>query len=357
MNIYYHRPAILDKIPLNHHALVEASAGTGKTYTIEHMVIDLLLRSRLALSEILVLTFTERAATELRQRIRSKIEEILALSADAQMAVVGSAHGGWLIDETARERLNRALFSFDSASISTIHGFFGQVLTEHAFTNGRLLAGTLEDGRTLFGHAFKTALRHELARRPGATVDLLSLWLQKYHEGIEKLEEFLWICHFSHRHILPPFSFEVLDRELQSNHLLGIDLAADVDRVKRALKVARVHGNTVNAMVCRLTSIVQSIESSGRSWATMLSDDFQEALNFIGNGLRNRNLADARAQEIASAILQLNEAVVSLKAALVQTSLPIVRKTLEQHKTLTGAFDHDDQIEGVVHVLDGVRGG
>ena len=78
MTAHFPRPAILDRISHGHHAVIEASAGTGKTYTIEHMVVDLILRGRVPLTEILVLTFTERAAAELRQRIRSKIEAILA---------------------------------------------------------------------------------------------------------------------------------------------------------------------------------------------------------------------------------------------------------------------------------------
>ena len=77
MTAHFPRPAILDRISLERHAVIEASAGTGKTYTIEHMVVDLILRGRVPITEILVLTFTERAAAELRQRIRSKIEEIL----------------------------------------------------------------------------------------------------------------------------------------------------------------------------------------------------------------------------------------------------------------------------------------
>ena len=66
--------------------MIEASAGTGKTYTIEHLVVDLIVRGHVPLTEILVLTFTERAAAELRQRIRSKIEEILALPATCRSA-------------------------------------------------------------------------------------------------------------------------------------------------------------------------------------------------------------------------------------------------------------------------------
>ena len=79
MSTYYRRPLILDKIPRHRHAVIEASAGTGKTYTIEHIIVDILLRTqpKVSLSEILVLTFTERAASELRRRIRSKIDELL----------------------------------------------------------------------------------------------------------------------------------------------------------------------------------------------------------------------------------------------------------------------------------------
>ena len=46
MTAHYPRPPILDKIPRDQHAVIEASAGTGKTFTIEHMVIELLLRKR-----------------------------------------------------------------------------------------------------------------------------------------------------------------------------------------------------------------------------------------------------------------------------------------------------------------------
>ena len=120
----------------------------------------------------------------------------------------------------ARQNLSRALFSFDGASIGTIHGFFGRVLTEHAFTNGRLFDGTLEDGRTLFGRAFKTALRRSLARRPSDAADLLALWLEQGHGGIEKLEALLWTCHSSRRLILPPFSLEAMQREIESNPLV-----------------------------------------------------------------------------------------------------------------------------------------
>ena len=69
----YPYPAVLDEIPLDGHAVIEASAGTGKTYTIEHLVVDRLLRTSARLEQLLVVTFTDKATSELRKRIRDLI--------------------------------------------------------------------------------------------------------------------------------------------------------------------------------------------------------------------------------------------------------------------------------------------
>ena len=57
--------------------LIEASAGTGKTYTITQLFIRLLVEKNLEIENILVATFTEAATAELRDRIRSKLREAL----------------------------------------------------------------------------------------------------------------------------------------------------------------------------------------------------------------------------------------------------------------------------------------
>src|SRR5512136_644430 len=65
------------KTPLEGANLIEASAGTGKTYTITGLFLRLLLEKNLAVHEILVVTFTEAATEELKDRIRSKIREAI----------------------------------------------------------------------------------------------------------------------------------------------------------------------------------------------------------------------------------------------------------------------------------------
>ena len=118
--------------------LVEASAGTGKTYTIATLFLRLLVELELAVDRILVVTFTEAAAAELRDRIRHRL-----LAACRELE---GSHGGdpllsrWVKarpdPERDRARLRLALRSFDEAAISTIHGFCHKVLHESAFETG-----------------------------------------------------------------------------------------------------------------------------------------------------------------------------------------------------------------------------
>ena len=357
MIAHYPRPPILTRIPRDRNAVIEASAGTGKTFTIEHMVVDLLLREGVSLSEILVLTFTERAAVELRRRIRSKIEGILVLPEEQGKRLGERPVDLWLIDDDARHRLSRALFSFDAASIGTIHGFFGRVLTEHAFTNGRLFVGDLEDGRALFDRAFKTALRRSLARRPGDAAELLAFWLEQSQDGVEELENLLWKCHNSRRQIHPPFSLDTFRREVEASPLFEMDLEAEAERFKKALQSAGVkHAGKLKAILDRLTVLSQLIGRSGRSLGTLLDGSFQEAIRFVGERIRDLVLGEPRATEIAQSILHLQGLLVSLEAAIVQTSLPIVREVLERHKAATGQFDFDELIAGVDRALGGPRG-
>ena len=124
--------------------LIEASAGTGKTYAIACLYLRLIVESGLSPEEILVVTYTKAATEELRGRIRAKIREALDAfelgeSADPFLCgLVGNDNGRGPGREAARERLHLALKSFDLASIFTIHGFCQRALQDNAFESGSL---------------------------------------------------------------------------------------------------------------------------------------------------------------------------------------------------------------------------
>lgn len=114
--------------------LLEASAGTGKTWTIAALVTRYLVEGVASLEEMLVVTFTRAASQELRDRVRRQLDEAAAVLADPGRADPANRLHDWLLDadEAEREvrlgRLTRALTSFDAATIATIHQFCQLVL-------------------------------------------------------------------------------------------------------------------------------------------------------------------------------------------------------------------------------------
>ena len=98
---------VWNQLDYEHDALIEASAGTGKTYALESIVLKLVQEKGYDATSILLVTFTEKAAGELKDRIRKALEAAGNLPAN-----------------------------FDEMTICTIHSFCRQLLSEYAFENG-----------------------------------------------------------------------------------------------------------------------------------------------------------------------------------------------------------------------------
>jgi len=126
--------------PLTGTNLIEASAGTGKTYAISGLFVRLIIESKFTADQILVVTFTKAATDELKERIRKKLME--AREAFIKGAGVDSFLNE-LVQKTdnhkqAADSLHDALVDFDRAAIFTIHGFCQRILHENAFETGSL---------------------------------------------------------------------------------------------------------------------------------------------------------------------------------------------------------------------------
>ena len=117
--------------------LLEASAGTGKTFALAHLVLRFVAEQQLSLRQLLVVTFTEAAAAELRDRIGQRLQQALAGLEDPSQEPPDDTLAVWLRRqapraEALRARLLLALEELDQADITTIHGFCRRTLQRQA---------------------------------------------------------------------------------------------------------------------------------------------------------------------------------------------------------------------------------
>lgn len=183
---YLRKPGKLVGFRADQHAILDASAGTGKTYTLEHLVLHLLIEERIAIDQILVVTFTRRATAELQERIRKQLARMLLPDAGVAQISAQEQDRYWTLDDEARAWLQQNLNQFDTAQIFTIHSFCQNILTGHAFANHQLFSGKLVDGDRLFEETYYEILRTVYARDPELS-RWLDVWLYFEPEGANGL--------------------------------------------------------------------------------------------------------------------------------------------------------------------------
>jgi len=124
--------------------LVEASAGTGKTYAIAMLVLRAVVELEVPIDQILIVTYTRAATEELRSRIRARLLMAKRALETTEHSDQGSdaTLNSWLLrvahPGVALQRLRLALADIDQAAIFTIHGFCQRVLSEQALACGQL---------------------------------------------------------------------------------------------------------------------------------------------------------------------------------------------------------------------------
>ena len=177
--------------------LIEASAGTGKTWALAALYLRLLLERSLDVQQILVVTFTNAATAELRERIRGRLVETLGClrggtgghGADPFVpGLVAMLRGRGLDGDALAARLEVALQAFDEAAIFTIHGFCQRAIADTPFAARLPLAlEALADDAELVAEAASDFWRREVA---GAAAPALAAYLAERGdtpEGFAKL--------------------------------------------------------------------------------------------------------------------------------------------------------------------------
>ncbi|MFU8818574.1 MAG: exodeoxyribonuclease V subunit beta [Desulfurivibrio sp.] len=129
-------PGTLPAAPVQ---LIEASAGTGKTYSITSLYLRFILEQELPVEKILVLSFTEAATAELHERLRSRLQAALTAfrqGGDRRDPLLDTLVAASRNPDRDRLLLQKALTEIDQAAVTTIHSFCHRVLQQGAFESG-----------------------------------------------------------------------------------------------------------------------------------------------------------------------------------------------------------------------------
>lgn len=170
--------------------LIEASAGTGKTYSITGLILRLILEKHLQIRDILAVTFTEAATQELRDRIRRRLQSALEDLHD-RVSKDEIVNAFLKKGDTAIgiHQLDLAIQSFDEAQIFTIHGFCQRMLNDYAFESGTRFESTLvTDPKPLFEEVARDFWRLRFYEAKPLLPKLAMAWKRSLKDWVEILE-------------------------------------------------------------------------------------------------------------------------------------------------------------------------
>ena len=347
----YPFPAELADLPRDRPAAIEASAGTGKTYLIEHLVVDRLVRGDARIDEMLVVTFSERAAAELVRRIRSLIRKVLR----PEPAPEPAGPHLWTIDTAARERLEAATHGLDAAPISTIHAFCQRVLTEHAFASGRLLAQTAVESRTAFTAAFDEVIRGQL---DGDLHSLLMAFLTGAGD-VRNLEDLLYKARSVRCDWAVTYDPERL--AAAARRLASLSLGEARAMTERALGNKRTSNTAISRIEELHAAATQFLAHREPVWLLAHLEDRlrryqkKDLYSYVLDAL-SAVREKPGIEPLRAAIEALTDAAVPLETAVVQRLGPLVEDRLRVRKRAAGLFDFDDMLVLVDEALRGPRG-
>lgn len=346
---------------------LEASAGTGKTFALAGIFLRLLVVEKIPASDILVVTFTEAATAELRDRIRCRLAEALH-------ALEGKpTDDALLLELVARTRerreaainsLRNALEIFDLISISTIHGFCQRTLQDSAFESGSLFNVELvadQDSliREIAADYFRRqnysgdALQASIALHQNLTPDIFAALLKRFLTYPElkllpaALAQPLEIMAVELQKSFAKCAAEwtgIADKHVDlPNYFIGGKKWANGDHHKE--EVIRTHLETLDAGLV----------------ANKLSTKFWEAIQFFSiSAIRNAVGAKKELPQTYPLLFDYCENLFKLAAEFVLAQrldfLRTARETLSKRKQEAKQQSYDDLISRLATALDGSSG-
>ncbi|MFM4823027.1 exodeoxyribonuclease V subunit beta [Aeromonas hydrophila] len=358
------------RFPLHGERLIEASAGTGKTYTIAGLYLRLLLghgplieegedagqpsahERPLSVTEILVVTFTEAATAELRGRIRARIHEarLAFMRGESKDALLNQLLAEVEDHELAARRLLAAERQMDEAAVFTIHGFCQRMLKQNAFESGALFETEfLTDDSQLRLQAVSDYWRSEFypVDKPLASA-VRALW----PSPAALLREMgSWLDN-SELEMRPPAGDETLAARHQAAmariEAVKREWLAQTDEIRRQTdgQVSRYTGKNYEGWLAKIADWAQD-EASGYA--------IPKELERFGQTVLEENLKKGGAVPTLPLFSQIDELLASrpgIRDLILQRAAVVVRSRMQASKRQAHQLSFDDLLKD----LDGALG-
>jgi exodeoxyribonuclease V beta subunit len=354
------------RIPVAGVQLIEASAGTGKTFTVATLYTRLVIELGLPVAKLLAVTYTEAAAKDLRDKLRERLARAALLLEGEDLPAATDAGGADALTlallqaalargETLgalRQRLRAAVAQMDMAPIHTIHAFCQRALREHALEAGQPLAA-----RTLVTN--EAALRREVAtefwRRQSGDDDaverLLGVW-KSPQELAESLPDLLGYD------LLLPARAEVDLRQAR-----GELAAAFIEHGQAAYEelLEAGAGRQINITISRESALEPVWTALHRWLAAPLAADprIDKLASYGARALREKTLKNGvtPANPLFAAIDEFLAAQSAARSALVHEAVAFARRRLAELKRERQLIGFDDLIREVDEAIQGEGGG
>ena len=356
----------LFQTPLQDLSLIEASAGTGKTYTITGLYLRLVVELGLKVEQILVVTYTRAATAELRGRIRQRLQQ-------ARQALEQGHSDDPMLQQLIRHsadtaqagrRLQTAVLDFDRAVIFTIHGFCQRVLADHAFESAMpfeselltdqqgLLQEVVDDfwrqriqdlspgliGYLLHGGTSPEVLLQQV--RPGIGRPYLECRGRPWPGGLQAMEQQLQRCFDGCRALWREQAGDIRrlledSRDLNRNKYRPASVANWLDALDHYLQAERPAGRFEGWEKFAASTLAGSVKRGGTP----------PSHPFFG-----------RWQELVAADQQLQEAYHSARVALLGELLEQLNRELPRRKAQQRVQAYDDLLLNLQQSLQGEQG-
>lgn len=364
-------------VPLEGLRLIEASAGTGKTWVIAALYVRAVLGhggqpARIP-PEILVVTFTRDATSELRERIRARLEEAAVAfragrSTDDFLAALMKGYESAAARAAAARQLEVAAQWMDEAAIHTIHGWANRMLTRHAFDSGRSLVEAIEaDPQALLAEACRDYWRREVYPLSAAHFNEVRAAFSAGPDALAKA-------------VGPLLARQIsvsIEGAAPASGSLADALNAAFASAEATLKAARLawreHLQSLQAVQGELEGGLSAAKKAGKrfsnsvqalaAWiegeALALSSEDLRLLGEVAlrDALkRGKVLPPCSAYAAAEQLAELIEHCPSAQSVVLQHALRALPPVIQSAKAIRGEIGYDDMLSELERALSGPQG-